>query len=109
MRIWDLPPWRLCRAHLLGEHRELHAVWNIITRKKSGYSRHPETLRWKGKLRALYGRHDELVEEMGRRGYEHRSPLRRELAAGAAVQKVLLASLREQRARLGKKNCGCRV
>jgi hypothetical protein len=24
MRIWDLPPERLCRQHLLGEHREGH-------------------------------------------------------------------------------------
>jgi hypothetical protein len=47
MRIWDIPPRALCRQHLLGEHRELHAVWAVLTQGKSGYSRHPETLRWK--------------------------------------------------------------
>jgi hypothetical protein len=25
MRIWDIEPRKLCRNHLLGEHRELHA------------------------------------------------------------------------------------
>ncbi len=54
MRIWDLEPERLCRQHLLGEHRELHALWVILTQDKQGFSRHPETLRWRGKLQALY-------------------------------------------------------
>lgn len=35
MRIWDLSPKRLCRNHLLGEHRELHAIW---AGGKKGYS-----------------------------------------------------------------------
>ena len=59
MRIWDFPANKLCTKHLLGEHCELHALWNILTQNKSGYSRHPETLRWKGKLAALYLRHEE--------------------------------------------------
>ena len=64
MRIWDLPPENLCRKHLLGEHRELHAIWSIITNNKIGYSKHPETIRWKGKLKALYNRHEKQVAEM---------------------------------------------
>jgi hypothetical protein len=63
MRIWDLPSKRLCRNHLLGEHRELHAIWSVLVNGKKGYSRHPETLRWKGKLKALFGRHEALVME----------------------------------------------
>lgn len=46
MRIWDVAPARLCRAHMLGEHREPHGVWNILTLGKTGYSAHPETVRW---------------------------------------------------------------
>ena len=57
----------LCRGHLLGEHRELHAVWAVLTKDKRGYSRHPETLRWRGRLRALFLRHASLVEEMALR------------------------------------------
>ena len=61
MRIWDIAPKKLCRNHLLGEHRELHAIWSVIVNGKKGYARHPETLRWMGKLKALYGRHEALV------------------------------------------------
>jgi hypothetical protein len=75
MRIWDVSPAILCRQHLLGEHRELHGLWNILTQGKAGYSRHPETVRWRGKLAALYRRHEALVEEMDQRDYRHASPL----------------------------------
>lgn len=34
MRIWDIHPSLLCRKHLLGEHRELHAIWSILIYKK---------------------------------------------------------------------------
>ena len=108
MRIWDIHPKHLCRQHLLGEHRELHAVWNILTMHKGrgGYARHPETLRWAGKLPALNARHDELVAEMHRRGYDHRSPLPRP-RRGSVRQDVLLATPREQRALLSSKPCSC--
>ena len=75
MRIWDISPKKLCRNHLLGEHRELHAIWVVLVRHKKGYSRHPETLRWKNKLAALYARHELLVMEMTARGYRHYSSL----------------------------------
>ena len=48
MRIWDVSPKKLCRHHLLGEHRELHAIWSVLVNGKMGYARHPETLRWRG-------------------------------------------------------------
>lgn len=50
MRVWDIEPRFLCRQHLLAEHRELHGLWNILTKHggTGGYSRHPETLRWVG-------------------------------------------------------------
>ena len=85
MRIWDLPPEQLCRAHLLGEHRELHAVWVVLTEGRAGYRIHPETRRWEGRLAALHARHEALVGEMQKRGYRHASPLDRRLATGSAV------------------------
>jgi Pyrimidine dimer DNA glycosylase len=107
MRIWDVPPAQLCPAHLLGEHRELHAVWTILSQGKTGYRNHPETQRWIGKQAALYRRHAELVSEMKRRGYTHRSPLDPDLATGASEQTVLLDSLERQRELLRTKSCAC--
>lgn len=76
VRIWDSVPveW-LCRNHLLGEHKELHAIWATLVGKKKGCSRHPEALRWTDHLPALVRRHEEQVAEMYKRGYKHRSPL----------------------------------
>ncbi len=107
MRIWDLPVGVLCKNHLLGEHRELHAIWNILTKNKKGYSHHPETLRWKGKLGALYQRHQEEVAEMKTRGYKHLSPLDKNLAKGKKKQGEFLHSKEEQKNILKKKNCSC--
>lgn len=107
MRIWDIPPDELCRRHLLGEHRELHAVWIIITTGKKGYSRHPETKRWIGKLAALYRRHEELVREMKIRKYKHYSGLDKRSATGKPEQDTLLSSLDEQRKILREKKCMC--
>ena len=107
MRIWDIAPDKLCRKHLLGEHSELHAIWTVLTQGRKGYSRHPETMRWKGKQKALYDRHQNLVREMIRRGYKHHSPLSRRLATGAARQDVFVDSYDEQCNILRQKGCGC--
>jgi hypothetical protein len=109
MRIWDVPPSFLCRQHLLGEHRELHALWTILTQHKEGYSQHPETKRWVGKLPALYKRHEELVEEMGKRGYNHKTPLDKTLAVGNQTQEEFVHSLEEQLQLLSNKGCNCRL
>ncbi len=109
MRIWDLPPHILCRQHLLGEHRELHALWTILTKGKSGYQQHPETIRWVGKLSALYGRHEELVMEMEIRGYHHKTPLDKSLAGGEAKQTQFVHRPSEQREIIKNKHCDCRV
>ena len=109
MRIWDIKPERLCRKHLLGEHRELHAIWSILTKNKKGYSRHPETLRWKGKLRALYKRHGLLVNEFERRRYKHRSELEKRYAKGSFRQGVFINTYREQLDILRRKKCDCKV
>ncbi|MEI6510434.1 MAG: pyrimidine dimer DNA glycosylase/endonuclease V [Candidatus Uhrbacteria bacterium] len=109
MRIWDVHPKYLCRKHLLGEHRELHGLWNILTKHegKGGYSRHPETLRWVGKQKALYLRHGALVREFSHRGYRHKTPLDETLASGADSQREFINSVKEQREILRQKPCEC--
>jgi uncharacterized protein YbgA (DUF1722 family) len=77
LRIWDISAGYLNRHGLLGEHRELHGVYAIVTLGKTGYSRHPETLRWMDALSGLARRHAQLAAEMRIRGYVDRTPLPR--------------------------------
>ena len=109
MRIWDLPPEKLCSSHLLGEHRVLHAIWSILINNKTGYSRHPKVIRWRGRLKALYLRHQILVKEMGDRGYRHNSPLLMKLATCLATQDLQVGSYEDQVRNLKGKKCGCKV
>jgi hypothetical protein len=109
MRIWDINPSRLCRNHFLGEHRELHAIWAILTKNKKGYCRHPETLRWKGRLKALYLRHELLIEEFKKRSYQHKSPLQKCLASGSAKQNKFVNTYKEQIKIIKRKKCACRI
>jgi hypothetical protein len=72
MRMWMVDPRVMCRSHLLGEHAEIHMFIGAISRRQSvdGYLK-------KGLLEvhSLFARHEELVEEMKRRGYRHCSDL----------------------------------
>lgn len=72
MRMWMVNPKFMCRNHLLGEHLEIHMLVGTIKKGVSvkGYMN-------KGVLeaKALNKRHDELVEEITKRGYNHKSPL----------------------------------
>lgn len=106
MRIWDIHPSKLCRKHLLGEHRELHALYTIISQDKTGYRNHPETKRWVGKLAALYRRHELLVEEMTRRGYVHQSPLPTP-PNDKQLQDAFVNTPEEQFQLLKDKDCDC--
>jgi len=72
MRQWFTRTQIMCKAHLLGEHVEHHMFCGQMKRKRaiSGYvnsncvqPKHIKT------------RHDELVKEMIRRGYNHNSPV----------------------------------
>ena len=109
MRIWDVHPRHLCRKHLLAEHRELHGLWNILTKHGGvgGYARHPETLRWVGKTAALYRRHEALVAEMKHRGWKHHTPLEKRLAKGLVTQSVYVDTASRQRVLLRDKPCEC--
>lgn len=107
MRIWDVPPELLCDRHLLGEHNEAHALWSIIINGLRGFSSHPETARWRGKLRALYLRHEADASEMERRGFRHRSPLDEALAIGKAVQDELKDPIEAQERLLSERDQDC--
>jgi hypothetical protein len=75
MRIWFVPISELDDRHLLGEHLELHVMANAIIRGGGGWYNHPATNMFKGKLGALYRRHEEQVAEMIRRGFTgHKTP-----------------------------------
>jgi len=76
VRVWDVSPGYLNRQSLLGEHRELHGLHSIVEHQKTGYARHPETLRWSAHLPALGRRHAQLAAEMQLRGYVDRTPIR---------------------------------
>ena len=87
----------------------MHAIWAILTKNKKGYAKHPETLRWKNKLRALYLRHKKLDKEMKKRGYKHNSPLNSKLARGSKMQNKFVDSYSDQVKILRRKKCGCKV
>jgi hypothetical protein len=70
--MWLTDPQKMCRKHLLGEHVELHMLAGCLNKNKnirgfieSGFV-DPTLLRQ---------RHDRLVIEMIRRGYNHCSPI----------------------------------
>ena len=67
-----VPPATMCRKHLLGEHVEIHMAVASLRLGKSVDGFLAKRLLQLEKLRS---RHDELVREMGRRGYRHSSPL----------------------------------
>lgn len=71
MRMWMIDPAKMCRQHLLGEHNELHKLAGALKKGKrlNGYFK-------KGLLEPLklVARHQELVTEMHKRGYNHQSP-----------------------------------
>lgn len=79
VRIWCVPVQHLDRQHLLGEHAELHVIFNAVIKLrkgiKAGWQRHPQTLRFVNHIGMLVSRHREQVREMRDRGYVHRSPL----------------------------------
>jgi len=74
MRMWNVNPKLMCRNHLLGEHLECHMFIGTIIQNKSlsGYIE-------KGlvEVHNIIKRHDRLVFEMNKRGYNHKSPIKK--------------------------------
>jgi hypothetical protein len=72
MRMWMINPIMLCRKHLLGEHGEIHKFRHNFVKQHSIAGRMSPVIQIEPLKMKL--RHDELVEEMLRRGYNHNSP-----------------------------------
>lgn len=72
MRMWLVDPKIMCRQHLLGEHNELHSFIGVLRKKQKidGYIKGNML-----EISSIIKRHEELVEEMTQRGYNHQSPL----------------------------------
>jgi hypothetical protein len=70
MRLWLVNPRLMCNQHLLGEHVECHMFVGIIRlgQKIDGYHHLVETA-------LIESRHNELAQEMIRRGMNHNSRL----------------------------------
>lgn len=107
MRIWDIPITNICDKHLIAEHHELHCIYNIITKNLKGFSNHPETMRWRGKLEALCSRHKEQVAEMKKRGFKHNSPLK--LVKDSPIQDYVWQPINIQKNLLSKRCKKCNV
>lgn len=72
MRMWNVEPKIMCRQHLLGEHLEMHMFAGTLRKGKpiDGWAKRGQCISTQIKQR-----HDELMEEMVRRGYNHKSPM----------------------------------
>ena len=71
MRMWMCDPKLLYRKHLLGEHGEIHKFKHTFVKKhkKDKYIENNCI-----EPSSMQKRHDELAEELLRRGYNHQSP-----------------------------------
>ena len=72
MRMWMVDPQHMCRQHLLGEHLELHMFVGTI---KKGVSLEGYVNAGLVETSSIAFRHEQLVQEMEKRGYKHGSPL----------------------------------
>lgn len=72
MRMWGINPEFLCKKHLIGEHGEIHKHRHNFEKK------HKITKRIKPIVQIepqnMEKRHEQLAEEMLKRGYNHKSP-----------------------------------
>jgi hypothetical protein len=109
LRVWDLDPKVLCMTHLSGEHRELHGIWSIIKNNKKGYSKHPETLRWYGKLDALKIRHDKIVTEIKNRNPNSKHKTDLPWVGDCKSQNKLVDSVEDQINNIRNKKCRCEL
>lgn len=72
MRQWNVPPKLMCRQHLLGEHLEVHM---FVTNLREGRPLNGFVANGLLEVHTLKKRHQQLVWEMKRRGYKHKSRL----------------------------------
>ena len=72
MRMWMIEPTIMCRQHLIAEHLECSAMLLGILKRKykiDGFIRSNAI-----EISSSKFRHDEIVQEMLLRGYNHNSP-----------------------------------
>jgi hypothetical protein len=72
MRMWGVNTKLMCDQHLLGEHLEMHMFAGSYKKGIRLYGYIRNGLVETGNIEK---RHNELVEEMIRRGFNHQSPL----------------------------------
>jgi hypothetical protein len=72
MRMWMVDVRVLCRQHLLAEHLELHMFLGSINKEVHLDGYFNNDLFEPG---SMHIRHDDLVMEMRKRGYNHKTPL----------------------------------
>ncbi|MDP3987464.1 MAG: pyrimidine dimer DNA glycosylase/endonuclease V [Nanoarchaeota archaeon] len=71
-RMWMVNPKKICKNHLLGEHKELHQLIGSLNKNKSVKG---HINRGQVEIHNIKKRHEQLVKEMLARGYRHLSPL----------------------------------
>lgn len=73
MRMWMISPDLLCDKHLLGEHLESHMVAGSLNKRRNleGFLRN--RIIEPGSVKS---RHDALADEMEKRGFRHKSPMK---------------------------------
>jgi len=70
--MWMIPPNQLCNKHLLGEHGEIHKHRHNFVKQHNITGRIIPVVQIEPT--AMKRRHDELADEMLRRGMNHKSP-----------------------------------
>lgn len=70
--MWMINPKFLCRNHLVGEHVELHMLLGSLKKDKNIEGFIADKL---VEPQSIQERHKELVGEMDKRGYNHKSEL----------------------------------
>ena len=72
MRMWMVDSSKMCDNHLRGEHYEIHRflVTLMLNRRVNGYVKNNLL-----EVVSLKLRHDELAEEMKKRGFVHKTPI----------------------------------
>lgn len=71
MRMWMINPKLLCNQHLLGEHGEIHKFRHNFEKQHNMSKR---ILLKQIEPAMMESRHNELAEEMLKRGMNHKSP-----------------------------------
>lgn len=111
MRIWDFPVTALCQKHLLGQHNEIHIIYNVYFKDRKGWRNHPEVKRWANCIEQLVEAHDDTACEMIRRGYNHRTPLDFEWITHSYMggELILWESRERQLNNILAKACACDI